>query len=182
MIKDDSSSIEEALNNERVDLYFGPSMSIYCPEGITRYGLFPYQQFITLPAGHRLSGRESVSLTELDKETFIIYPKTKESCVRDFQLKNLEASGIRYSIYETGTSPIFTSQFVHIGKGVLMTPYPIDANSSGLVRLSLTDVPFPTSFSLFYRKDSHNPETLLFAKAIKQFIKENRAYENRKSL
>lgn len=182
LTEDDSCTIEEGLNSERVDLYFGPSMSFYSPEGITRYGIFPYQQFVTLPAGHRLSGRESVSLTELDKETFILYPQTKESCTRNFQVKNLEASGIRYSIYETGSSPLFSHQFVPIGKGILMTPYPTADNSSGSVCLPLTDIPFPTSFSLFYRKDSHNPETLLFAKAFKQFMKENQAYENRKSL
>lgn len=182
LTEDNTCTIEEGLNSEKVDLYFGPAMSFYSPVGITKYGIFPYQQFITIPAGHRLAGWESVSLTKLDKETFILYPQTKESCVRDFQIKNLEASGIRYSLYETGSSPMFTHQFVHLGKGILMTPYPRTDNSPGSVCLPLTDVPFPTSFSLFYRKDSSNPETLLFAKAFKQFIKENHTYENRNSL
>lgn len=182
LIEDNTCTIEEGLNSEKVDLYFGPSMSFYSPEGITKYGIFPYQQFITIPAGHRLAGWESVSLTELDKETFILYPQTKESCVRNFQMKNLEASGIRYFLYETESSPMLTHQFVHIGKGILMTPYPITDTSPSSVCLPLTDVPFPTSFSLFYRKDSSNPETLLFAKAFKQYIKENHTYENRNSL
>ena len=182
LTKDSSCTIEEGLNSERFDLYFAPTMSFYSPEGITKYRFFPYQQFITLPAGHRLSGRESVSLTELDKETFILHPQTKESCVRDFQIKNLTQSRIRYFVYETGSSPVFNRQFVHIGKGLLMTPYPMAENSPDSVCLPLTDVPFPTSFSLLYRKDSSNPETVLFAEAFKQFIKENQSYENGKSL
>lgn len=182
LLDDTKYSIMEGLNQEKVDLYFAPAMNSFLPEGITKYALFPSQQYILLPTNHRLASRHSISLRDLDGESFILYPETAETCIRDFQIRNLESSGIRYSICETRSSAIFNRLFVTIGKGLLISPIPIMEDPPKSVCLPLTDVLHPASISLFYRKTSHNPETLPFVDAFKQFIRENQHYENGKAI
>lgn len=172
LLDDTSCSITDGLHSGQVDLYFAPVMNQFSAEGITKYSFAPSQQYIILPSTHRLASKESISLSELDRECFILYPQTRESCVRDFQLANLNASGIRYTVYDSHSSPVFNHLFVPIGKGLLLSPVPVTKEPPNSVCLPLTDVPYPSAFAMFYLKNCSNPEVARFTDYFKRFIKE----------
>lgn len=182
ILDDTHYSIVDGLSSGQIDLYFAATMSQFCPEGIVKYALAPSQQYVLMPSSHRLASKESVSLKELDRECFILYPQTKETCIRDFQLANLEASGIRYTVYDSHSSSVFNHLFVPIGKGMYISPVPILDEPPNSVCLPLTDMPYPAFSALFYSKNSSKPEVSQFVKYFKQFIKEAPYHENRKAL
>lgn len=182
ILDDTHYSIADGLRSGQVDLYFAPTMNQFCPDGIARFTLAPSQQYVLLPSEHRLASQESVPLRELDRECFILYPPTKEPCIRDFQLSNLEASGLHYTVYDSHSSPVFGHLFVPIGKGVYISPVPVLNEPPNSVCLPLTDVPYPASSALFYSKNCTRPEIDQFVKSFKHFIQEAPRHENRKAL
>lgn len=182
LLDDSAYSIGDGLLSGQVDLYFAPAMNQPSPEGIARYAFAPSQQYVILPSRHRFSTRESISLKELDGERFVLYPKTKETCIRDFQLANLDASNIRYTVYDTPSSVIFHQLFVPIGKGLILSPAPMTDTLPNTVCILLADVPHPASSSLFYRKDNNKPYIMQFVEYFKKFIAEAQNHENRKTL
>ena len=94
LLDDSRYSIEEGLRSGEVDIYFASVMRDFEIPGLTKTTVTASSQYLLLPRFHRLANRTTVSLRELDGECFIPYPRTLENCLRDFQFRNLEASGI----------------------------------------------------------------------------------------
>lgn len=94
LLDDSRYSIEEGLRSGEVDIYFASVMRDFEIPGLTKTTVTASSQYLLLPRSHRLANRTTVSLRELDGECFIPYPRTRENCLRDFQFRNLEASGI----------------------------------------------------------------------------------------
>ena len=96
LLDDSRYSIEEGLRSGEVDIYFASVMHDFEIPGLTKTRVTASSQYLLLPRFHRLANRTTVSLRELDGECFIPYPRTRENCLRDFQFRNLEASGISF--------------------------------------------------------------------------------------
>lgn len=94
LLDDSRYSIEEGLRSGEVDIYFASVMRDFEIPGLTKTTVTASSQYLLLPRFHRLANRTTVSLRELDGECFIPYPRTRENCLRDFQFRSLEASGI----------------------------------------------------------------------------------------
>ncbi len=194
----------EALLSGQIDLYFAPVLS-RCPDSLHQanttayassaaHGKLPGREEIThyaitsarpqalLPPGHRLSSKGSLSLKELDGECFILYPLTKDAVFRDFQLANLDASGITHSVYEGCSSLALAQALVAVGKGIFLSPQPLPDNLPDSAHIPLTDIPCPAAETLFFRKSSDNPDVLFFVTQFRQYIKETFGYENRAAL
>ena len=112
-----------------------------------------------------------ISIRELDGEQFILYPKTAEPAIRDFQLKNLRDSSIRYTLYESDTSVLFSKLLVPIGKGLLLYTHTLDLPPN-TVCIPVTDLPYHASICFFYLKGSTNPDVTAFVKDYLAFTKE----------
>ncbi len=176
-------SIAEGLDSGEVNVYFAPSMNrLPQREGIVRRIISPPRHCVLLPEGHPLASRPTVSMRDLDGECFILYPQTKESGIRDFQLENLQASGIRRSIYDSGTSPVFFALLVPVGKGIVLLPAPVFGLPPKTVCLPLTDAPCAAFSALFYSRKAGRPEVRKFVDLFFQFTKEAARYEHRQAL
>lgn len=182
LLDDTFCSVQNGLLSGRVDIYFATMLNRITMPEIARRTIAPSQQFALLPASHRLASRERISITELSGEQFILYPETEEPCIREFQLENLRASGIRYSIYETISSPVFFQLLVPIGKGIIISPVPAMNTLPNCVRIPLTDIAYSASSSLFYSKTNTKPEVKLFVEEYMNFMKEKERHDHGKSL
>lgn len=182
-ILDDSSySIKEGLLSNNIDLYFAPAISHFLPEGIARLHFVVPHQYIVMPTNHRLAQQTSISLKNLDGETFILYPRTKETCVRDFQLENLKAAGIRFHTYESETASVFYQLLVPIGKGILLTPIHTMSGLPNSISLPVNDITYPAPATLFYKRNNPKPEVTNFVSGFSKFVKGNAMHDNRKTL
>ena len=171
-ILDDSQySIVDGLTSGEVDLYFSPVLEGTVPKNLVCQFIAYPGEYVFLPRSHPLADRSMVSIRELDGERFIIYPKTAETAIRDFQLKNLRDSGIRYSLYDSGTAVLFSKLLVPIGKGVMLYTHLMDAPPN-TVCIPVTDLPHHASICFFYSKANANPDVQAFVSDYLTFIKE----------
>lgn len=179
---DTCCSVSDGLLSGQVDFYFAPVMAHFKYEEIVCQIIAPSRPQVLLPPNHRFASRGSISMKELENECFILYPVTKETCVRDFQIENLKASGIAYSIYDSNSLPVFNQTLSAVGKGIFISPIPLLNNLPDSVHIPLTGIRRPAVETLFYRKNSDNPDIDFFAAQFKQHIKEFFGHENRKTL
>lgn len=182
-ILDDSHyGIVDGLQSGAVDIYFAPVLADFAPKGLAKVPVSTAGQYIILPRSHRLADRTMISIRELDGEQFILYPKTAESANRNFQLRNLEDSGIRYSIYDSDTASVFYKLLVPVGKGILLRPTPMMNVPPNTVCLPVTDLPHQATTCFFYDKVNPNEDVQAFARDFPKFAKEMSRHEHRKAL
>lgn len=182
LLDDTVYSITEGLRSGQVDFYFASVLNQFKPAGISRFLVSHTQPHVLLPSSHRLASNISVSLKELDGERFILYPETKEHCVQDFQLVNLQAAEIRYSLYEHNTSTSFYELLVPIQKGIILSPTPFLNIPPNSVALPVHDIKYEAPSYLFYDSNNARPEIKLFISAFTNFIKEETHHEHTKAL
>lgn len=126
-IFDDSRySIVEGLQSGAIDIYFAPVMEDFVPKGLSKNPVSFSTQFVIMPRNHPLAERTMVSIRELDGEQFLLYPRTAEPAIRDFQLRNLNDAGIRYTTYDGDTSTIFLQAAGTRGQGPAAPPHTHD--------------------------------------------------------
>lgn len=182
-IMDDSQyGIVDGIQSGAVDIYFAPVMADFVPKGLSKNIVSTSTQFVIMPRSHRLADRAMVSIRELDREQFILYPKTAESSIRDFQIRNLESAGIHYTLYDGDTSTLFYKLLVPVGKGLLLRPTPMMDIPPNAVCLPIAGLPHPATMCFFYDKVNPRPDVLAFARDFPNFAKEVGAREHRKAL
>lgn len=172
-ILDDSRyGIVEGIQSGEIDIYFAPVMADFDCKNLAKYVVSSSGQCIVLPKAHPLAGRSMLSIRELDGEQFLLYPKTAESAIRAFQLRNLNDSGIRYTAYESNTATVFYKLLIPVGKGLLLRPTSMMDLPPNCVCLPVTDLPHPAATSFFYDKNNPNPDVIAFSKDFPAFAKE----------
>ena len=182
LVDDRQFGIVEGLRSGEVDIYFAPVMEDFAPPELSKNKIALASQYVVLPRSHPLAERSSLSLSDLDGEQFLLYPETAEPAIRQFQLKNLQASGIRYTVYESGTVPLFHKLLVPIGKGILLQPYSMMDIPPNAVCLPLGSLPHPATNCFFYdaRKPSDNVRA--FVTDFPLFAKEALSHEHNPAL
>ncbi len=170
----DANSLDlwEALRSGSVDLAFLTVPENIIPEEFDRYRIAGPTQFAVLPAGHPLINRPSVSLSELDGETFLLYAEASNAFARAFQTANLEAAGISYSVYDHDIAQSLIQFLVPVGKGILITPYYL-TDLPASVQLPLTDIPFPALPWMISARDPGNSDVPRFIREFFAFAKSN---------
>lgn len=182
LLDDSRFSIEDGLRSGAVDIYFAAVTRDFEIPGLTKTMVAASSQYVLLPRSHRLANRTTLSVKELDGESFALYPRTKENSIRDFQLRNLKASGISYKVYESETSPLFYKLLVPIGKGLILSPRDMMDLPPNTVCISVTDIPFPAAPCFFYDRASLGEETEAFVRDYVIFAKEAHRREHRAAL
>lgn len=182
LIDDTFYPITEGLLSGQIDLYFASVLNQFKPAGISRFLISHTQPHVLLPSSHGLASSVSVSMKELNNERFILYPETKEHCIRDFQLANLQAAEIHYSLYEHCTSSSFYELLVPIQKGIILSPTPFLNIPPNSVALPVNDIKYEAPSCLFYDPKNVKPEIKLFISAFTSFVKEETRHEHTKAL
>lgn len=181
IVDDKFCSIEEGLKNNLIDLAFAPTMAHTCAEGIIRHVLATSHQYVLVPEFHLLANASSLSLKDLDGETFILYPN-ENSSLRSFQVENLNSAGIRYQTYESSTSANFYQLLVPIGKGLVLTPFHSFMDLPKTRNIPIRDISFPAPSTLLYAKEHIRPEAKVFVHDFLNFVKETSSHDHRKTI
>lgn len=179
LLDDNRYGIADGLLSGFVDLYFAPVLDDFSCKGLSQNPILSPAPHIVLPRSHRLADRTMISIRELDREQFLLYPRTAESAIREFQLRNLQDSGIHYTLYDSDTSARFYKLLVPMGKGLLLRPTPMMDTPPNAVCIPVSDLPHPATTCFFYNETNPNPDVLAFAN---DFTKEVRKREHRQIL
>ena len=166
--------IREGLRSGEVDIAFavGRSGDFLDISGRIVLNDFPKLK-VHLPNDHRLAKNQQVRFSELSGETFVLYPRMKETCTRELQRSLLEQSGIDFQIYQENCSPFFYDLLVPVGKGIcLWTWNHRVAPNSSLV--TIQDPGYELYLYMLYREDTENETVPHFIRCFTEFRKERR--------
>lgn len=163
MYNDQEIGIAEGLGRGMVDLYFAYSpQEAFCAD-LVRRPVFHTRLGALVPNNHSLAWKKSISLSELDGETFLIYPETRETSLRERELDALRSSGIRYSLFEGHASPLYYALLVQMGQGVAICPMLLRGHFPRYTTLlPLTDDLCQCSIDMLYHPENDNPALWLF--------------------
>ena len=164
--------IREGLRSGRVDMAFAVGREDDYTDLPGRLILNRYSNMMVhLAVDHPLAKRDSVSFADLNGETFILYPKMLEPCIRDLHLDMLRQSGIDFTIYEDDGSPLFFDLLVPVGKGVRLWNW-TGQTAPNTVLLPIRDSGYETCMFLLYDPESGNPTTAHFIRHFLTFLEE----------
>ena len=171
---ENTCSIRSGLKSGKVDIAF-----VMCRRhdfsdipGRMALSYFP-NLYIHLPLDHRLSGSKQVHFSDLQNETFILYPRMLESWTRDLQVSLIEQSGINYNVYEENCSPFYFDLLVPIGKGIRLWNWGHDMAPNSQI-LPIADRGYDTYLYMLYDPDTANPAVIPFINGFMEFRKERK--------
>ena len=127
--------------------------------------------YVHIPQDHRLAGLKQVHFSDLQNETFILYPQMLETWTRNLQVSLLKQSGISYNVYEENCSPFFFDLLVPIGKGIRLWNWGHDMAPNSLI-LPIADRGYDTYLYMLYDPQTANPAVLPFINGFMEFRRE----------
>ncbi len=127
---------------------------------------------VIVPNDHHLAGRNSLTFSDLNNETFLLYPKLKEPCMHQLQKSLLAQSGIQYHTYETESSLSLFQLLVPIGKGLCLWNWVDTPAIPNTQMIPIIDEGYETYSYLLYNPTTKNPSTLQFIEEYLAFRKE----------
>ena len=159
-------SLAEGIESGKVDAYFTHNPPDSSGKGLAKQFITSCPLDILVPARHRLVSRNVININELEGETFILYPETKEPSLRNLQQSLLNSSEIRYSLFEGVAAPEYAPLYVQMNYGITFFPRNLsDVIPPKTSLIELNDEKFISTIFMVYRKSNPNP-------ALKTFISE----------
>lgn len=173
ILDDSSGSIRDNLAAENIDFAIvnGEKDAFSDIDGRLVVLRFPNLN-VFVPNDHPLANRHAVHFSDLDGETFVLYPKTKEPVLHNLEKSLLKQAGISYHLYDGAYAPRFYDLFVPIGKGLVLSPcdFHIPPNTK---MLKILDEGFDTYLYLLYREPMENETARVFLNEYRAFLEKS---------
>lgn len=163
LMSDTEYPVREGLLSQDVDLYLIYTDRDPFIEGLSAVPLWQAKPFIVVPDSLYISS-PSALLKDFDGGSFILYPHTQLTHLREWQKNVLEDSGISYSIYRQDCSREYSSYLLSLGKGQMVYPAAdMERLPPKTHALPLTDPHIRKLMAYgMYFKESQNPNLHLF--------------------
>ncbi|MGN1019925.1 MAG: LysR family transcriptional regulator [Aristaeellaceae bacterium] len=162
----------ESLRAGKVDVFFAMMIDRQTPPDLERHDIAIPHHHLLLPASHPLARKSELRLRDLDGEQFILAPNGACACVRNFQLTNLAAGKIRYTLYDSQSSITYSKLLVSIGKGLFLSPSPVPdlpPNTAGVI---VRNLPYPATPCFFVSRQTGNADVAAFVRDFLAFARE----------
>ena len=163
-IYDDSElSARESLVNNQADLLFSfmPRRSMY--NDMVHRPVYHTNIDALIPESHPLAINESISLSDLDNNTFLIYPGVQNNSLHQLELDILQKSGISYSIYDGHVSPSFYTIITQVYGLIALYPRILKIHLPPRLNLvSLNDPYCKCDIHMIYNPNNANPALKIF--------------------
>lgn len=112
----------DGLKSHDVDLFFVFEPSATARRDLTARPVHHTHLGVLVPSSHRLALKTSADLKDFDGDTFVLYPSSRYSSLKEFQINLLRSSGLRYIEYGGNFSPTLFQLTGTMGCGVVFCP------------------------------------------------------------
>ncbi len=151
-------NIKDNLTDGQIDIYFTYAESDTDFAGIDKESVYSTKVLALVPLHHHLAHKSSLSVSDLEGERFVLYPKGADSSYYESELAILKKSGISFSLYEGEICPSAHFIMVPVGKGLALCPRVMRGMiPPNTIAIPVIDPNFETTMYMFYRKDNPNP-------------------------
>lgn len=170
LFDDRSHDIAHSIAEGDLDVFFTYAPHSLTFPGIEREEVYSTKVLALVPLHHHLAHKSSLSLSDLDGERFVLYPRGRETAYNAAEREILERSGISYSVYKGHACPSAHFVMVPVGKGLALCPRMMrNMIPPNTTALPVIDPSFETTMFMFYRADNPNPYTKEFIDGFREF-------------
>jgi DNA-binding transcriptional LysR family regulator len=157
-----STELALALREGRIDVAFlRPPLKTN--EGITLHLLEEEEMVVAVPSGHPLAGRKTIALTELEKETFILYPRAVRPGLADAVVTACEKVGFKPRIEQYAPQLASTINLVAASLGISIVPRSMqELQPHAVSYVRLRGRPVHALLSIAHRGDESSASVLKF--------------------
>lgn len=179
LFSDSIHDIAHSVAGGDIDLFFTYAQEHLGIPGVEQELVYNTKVLALVPLHHHLSHRSSLSVSDLEGERFVLYPKGADCSYHEAERAILDRSGISYSVYEGHVCPTAHYIMVPVGKGLALCP----ANMRSMIPPNTTALPvidpnFEISMYVFYRRDNPNPYVAEFLEGFRAFGKGGSGNDN----
>ncbi|NYT23128.1 LysR family transcriptional regulator [Alcaligenaceae bacterium] len=156
LLEQTTNELVVAIHDGRADLAF---IRAPAPEtaGVRVEILLHEPLVAVLPHGHRLAGRPSIRLQDMQGEPFIFYPRKVGASIHDAVIHACESSGFTPELRIEVPQMTSVVTFVAAGMGVSLVPYTMQQlRAEGVVYVPLADARVPEA----HLAVAYNPRAL----------------------
>src|SRR3954452_11825340 len=125
-------------------------------ESLARRTLLVEPLGVSLPSGHPLAARPSLTLRELADELFVCFPRAWAPSLHDVLVDALDEQGIEARFQESSELAL-TESMVAAGHGLTLSAPPWLEGVTGIVWRPLTDVDIEIRTAAAWRRDNRSP-------------------------
>lgn len=172
LLDDSAFRLPDSLLSGDVDLCLGPVPSTFDHEDIICQSVAPPHSGVLMPISHPLAQAETISIHQLEKETFILFPEERSPLLREFQMTNLRTSLHSFEVYNSDSAGSYIQYMVPIGKGLLITPFHDPVYLRNCIRRPLTDLPCSAPDSILYLRNPYQKELKPFISGFMKFMRD----------
>ena len=170
LFDDRSHDIAHSVADGELDIFFTYAPGDRLIPGIEREEVYSTKVLALVPLHHPLAHKSSLSLSDLEGERFVLYPRGRETAYHDAEREILQRSGVSCSVYEGHACPSAHFIMVPVGKGLALCPRMMRSMiPPNTVALPVIDPAFETTMYMYYRVDSANPYLPEFLEGFRAF-------------
>ena len=172
-------SIGESIGGGELDIFFTYAPEELVFDGIEKEAVYSTKVLALVPLQHHLAHKSSLSLSDLEGERFVLYPRGAESAYHDAEEDILRRCGISYSVYEGQVCPSAHFIMVPVGKGLALCPRMMRSMiPPNTIALPVIDPNFEATMYMFYKGDNPNPYVAEFLEGFRSFSTGGRQNDN----
>ncbi len=163
LISDMEVSAREGLLSQSTDIFFVHAGEEPYYGDTYAHLIWQAESHIIIPKAHRMSGESSAMLRDFEGERLLLYSRTKELSLREWQVAVRDDSGVPFIMYRSDTSKDYCKYLLSLGKAIMIYPYSGAALPPETVAIPLVD-PHIRQLGLYavYLRESHNPMLKFF--------------------
>lgn len=179
LFSDRTHDIAHSVAEGELDLFFTYAEEFLNIPRVEREMVYNTKVLALVPLHHHLAHKSSLSISDLEGERFVLYPKGADCSYHNAERAILDRSGISYSVYEGHACPTAHYIMVPVGKGLALCP----SNMRSMIPPNTTALPvidpnFEISMYVFYRRDNPNPYVAEFLEEFRAFNRGGRSNDN----
>jgi DNA-binding transcriptional LysR family regulator len=157
-----STELAVALREGRIDAAF-VRPPLKTAEGLTLHLLQEEDMVAAVPSGHTLAKRKSIALRELEREAFILYPRSVRPGLADAVVAACEKAGFTPRVEQYAPQLSATINLVAASLGISVVPQSMQGLQPGaLAYIPLRGRPVRAQLSLAHRTQETDPAVLKF--------------------
>ena len=170
LFDDRSHDVAHSVAEGDLDIFFSYATEDMSVPGVEKEAVYSTKVLALVPLHHHLAHKSSLSLSDLDGERFVLYPKGMESAHHNAEREILRRSGISHTIYENYVCPSAHFIMVPVGKGLALCPRVMrNMIPPNTIALPVIDPSFEITMYMFYRADNPNPYMTEFLEGLRSF-------------
>ena len=167
----DLDDLVRALSNDEIEIGFTTHMPLQMDD--YNCSLITHEQLcVVVPEGHRLSGREEITMQDIAGEGIIAFSPDKNPVTADFHKQLFMKFGMGMNVIRVIDKVDTAIFYIGLGEGIFMIPRHLSFMAREFPVIPIADKEAYISLNLIWKKNNTKPALQSFIKSFSSYYRE----------